>query len=78
MDAPLGERERLKLQIIARAQLPLAEQRAELEDSLISFVEAAWPSLDPSPYQPSWAIDAWNRGIVCITALQHCCPLHPN
>ena len=28
MDAPLTERERLKLQIIARAQLPLAEQRA--------------------------------------------------
>jgi hypothetical protein len=47
MDAPLGERERLKLQIIARAQLPLAEQRAELEDSLISFVEGAWSSLDP-------------------------------
>jgi predicted phage terminase large subunit-like protein len=58
MDAPLTERERLKLQIIARAQLPLAEQRAELEGSLLSFVEAAWPSLDPSPYQPSWAIDA--------------------
>jgi hypothetical protein len=38
--------------------LPLAEQRTELEDSLISFVEVAWPSLDPSPYQPSWAIDA--------------------
>jgi hypothetical protein len=48
MDAPLSERERLKLQIIARAQLPLAEERAEFEDSLINFVEAAWPSLDPS------------------------------
>ena len=58
MDAPLTERERLKLQIIARAQLPLAEQRAELEGSLLSFVEGAWSSLDPSPYQPSWAIDA--------------------
>src|SRR5262249_26500439 len=58
MDAPLSERERLKLQVIARAQLPLAEERAELEDSLISFVEAAWPSLDPTPYQRSWAIDA--------------------
>ena len=58
MDAPLTERERLKLQIIARAQLPLAEQRAELEDSLISFVEGAWSALDPSPYQRSWAIDA--------------------
>jgi hypothetical protein len=58
MDAPLGERERLKLQIIARAQLPFAEQRAGFEDSLIRFVEGAWSSLDPAPYQPSWAIDA--------------------
>src|SRR5262249_43109431 len=58
MDAALSERERLKLQVIARAQLPLAEERAKLEASLISFVEGAWPSLDPSAYQPSWAMDA--------------------
>ena len=31
MNAPLSERERLKLQVIGRAVLPLAEQRAELE-----------------------------------------------
>jgi len=58
MDAALSERERLKLQVVARARLPLAEERAELEDSLLSFVEGAWPSLDPSPFQPCWAIDA--------------------
>jgi predicted phage terminase large subunit-like protein len=67
MDAPLSERERLKLQVIGRALLPLAEQRAELEDSLISFVEAAWPSLDPSPYQPSWAMDAVCEHLEAVT-----------
>jgi hypothetical protein len=34
MDAPLSERERLKLQVIGRALLPLPEQRAALEASL--------------------------------------------
>jgi hypothetical protein len=29
---------------MARAMLPLAEERAALEGSLIDFVEAAWPS----------------------------------
>jgi hypothetical protein len=28
------------------------------QDSLIHFVEGAWPSLDPTDYQPCWAIDA--------------------
>jgi hypothetical protein len=56
MDVSL--RERLIYQVIARAKLPLAEERAELEGSLLKFVEAAWPSLDPAPYQSSWAIEA--------------------
>jgi len=34
--------ERLSLQVIARAKQPLAEERVELEDSLLAFVEAAW------------------------------------
>jgi hypothetical protein len=54
----LSERDRLKLQVIARAKLPVAEERAELEADLLAFVEAAWSSIDPSPYEPSWAIDA--------------------
>src|SRR6516162_10125106 len=58
MESEPSLRERLTLQVIARAMLPLAEERAELEDSLLSFVEGAWPSLDPSPFQPCWAIDA--------------------
>jgi hypothetical protein len=65
MDASL--RERLTLQIIARAKLPLAEERAELEDSLIGFVEGAWPSLDPTDYQPCWAIDALCEHLQAVT-----------
>lgn len=65
MDASL--RERLILQVIARAKLPLAEERAELEDSLLSFVEGAWPSLDPSAYQPCWSIDALCEHLQAVT-----------
>jgi predicted phage terminase large subunit-like protein len=54
----LSERERLTLQVIARAKLPLAEKRAELEADLGAFVEAAWPNIDSAQYQSSWAIDA--------------------
>src|SRR5215469_12399726 len=46
------------LQVIARAKLPLAEKRAELEGDLGAFVEAAWPNIDSAEYQSSWAIDA--------------------
>jgi hypothetical protein len=46
-------RERLKFQVIARAMLPLAEERAALEGDLLSFVEGAWPSLDLSQFQPA-------------------------
>ena len=47
--ASLSLREKLTLRVIARAKLPLAEERAKLEGSLLKFVEAAWPSLDPAP-----------------------------
>src|SRR5271165_185484 len=60
-------RERLTLQIIARAKLPQAEKRAELEGSLIDFVEGAWPSLDPTDYQPCWAIDALCEHLQAVT-----------
>ena len=36
----------------------IAEENELLEGSLIDFVEAAWPSVDTSEYQQSWAIDA--------------------
>lgn len=65
--AHISLRERLALQVIARAKLPLAEERAELEDSLISFVEAAWPSLDPTEYQSCWAIDALCEHLQAVT-----------
>ena len=38
--------------------LPLAEEREELEGSLIDFVEAAWPNIDSAEYRSSWAVDA--------------------
>jgi predicted phage terminase large subunit-like protein len=60
-------RERLTLQVIARARLPLAQQRAELEDSLLGFVEAAWSSLDPSAYQACWALDALCEHLQAVT-----------
>src|SRR5215831_15709339 len=34
------------------------EKAERLEASLINFVEAAWPAIDPAEYQPCWAIDA--------------------
>ena len=60
-------RERLTCQVIARAMLPLAEERAGLEGDLLSFVEGAWPSLDPSPFQPSWAIEAVCEHLQAVT-----------
>src|SRR5262249_985940 len=65
MEASL--RQRLTYQVIARAKLPLAEERAKLEGSLLKFVEAAWPSLDPAPYQPCWAIDALCEHLQAVT-----------
>ncbi len=63
----LSEREQLIYRVIARAKLPLAEERAELEGSLLKFVEAAWPSLDPAPYMRSWAIDALCDHLEAVT-----------
>src|SRR5262249_15368152 len=42
----------------AAAQERDVEQALRLEGSLIDFVEAAWPAIDPAEYQPCWAIDA--------------------
>jgi hypothetical protein len=36
----------------------LEGERLRLEGSLIDFVEAAWPFIDPAPYESNWAIDA--------------------
>lgn len=47
--------------------LPLVRERDALEASLIEFVEAAWPSIDPSEYQPSWAIDALCEHLQAVT-----------
>jgi hypothetical protein len=47
--------------------LPLAEERDVLESSLLTFVEGAWPSLDPSAYQSCWAIDALCEHLQAVT-----------
>jgi hypothetical protein len=43
---------------MARAMLPLAEERAELEDDFRSFIEQAWPSIESAPFVGGWVIDA--------------------
>ena len=53
-----AERERLQLQVIARARLPLVEKRAEYENNFGLFVEAAWPSIDPAPFMGGWVVEA--------------------
>ena len=65
----LSERERLMLQVIARAK-PLAEKRAELEGDLSAFVEAAWSSVDSAPYESNWAIDALCQHLEAVASGQ--------
>lgn len=43
------------------------EDRVDLENSLVHFVEAAWPSFDPAQYQQSWAIDALCDHLQAVT-----------
>ena len=38
--------------------LPRVRAREELEDDLGAFVRSGWATIDPAPYQPTWAIDA--------------------
>ena len=33
------------------------DEALRLEESFIDFIEAAWPSIDPSEFQPNWAVD---------------------
>jgi hypothetical protein len=33
------------------------EDALRLEGDFVAFIEAAWPHVDPSPYQSNWAID---------------------
>src|SRR5215469_13666245 len=52
--------DRLDREIAARkaAQAsPLDEEALRLEEDFRAFIEAAWSSVDPSPYQSNWAID---------------------
>ena len=63
----LSERDLLMARVIARAKLPLAEERERLEGSLLEFVEAAWTSIDPAPFAKSWAISALAEHLEAVT-----------
>lgn len=46
----------------------IVEQRERCQDSLIEFVEAAWPTFDSAPFQSCWAIDAMADHLECIAS----------
>jgi predicted phage terminase large subunit-like protein len=54
----ISERQMLRYRVAARALLPHVQRRAELEGSLLKFVEASWPSIDSAEYSKSWAVEA--------------------
>lgn len=61
-----------QLQARARRDRLLRELNARLlreyyEDNFIAFVEAAWPSIDPSEYKQCWAIDALAEHLQAVT-----------
>lgn len=41
-----------------QSELNKRQEKERLEANLIDFVEAAWPVIDPAPYQGNWHIDA--------------------
>jgi hypothetical protein len=41
--------------------------RERYESDLLAFVEAAWPSIDPTEYQPNWAIEALCEHLQAVT-----------
>src|SRR4029077_16806919 len=45
----------------------LEGERLRLENSLIEFVEEAWPYVDAAEYQPNWAIDALCEHLQAVT-----------
>jgi len=45
----------------------LEGERLRLENSLIEFVEEAWPYIDAAEYQPNWAIDALCEHLQAVT-----------
>lgn len=59
--------ETLRKLAYAKMRLPRAQERDRLEGSLIDFVRAAWPWIDSSEYQDSWAIEALCRHLQAVT-----------
>jgi hypothetical protein len=67
VNAPLSLRDQLVLRVMARAKLPAAIERAGLEGSLLKFVESAWSSIDPAPFESCWAIGALTEHLEAVT-----------
>ncbi len=51
----------------AKMRLPIVEKIERCEDSLINFVEGAWPSIDPSAYKKNWAVDGLCEHLEAVT-----------
>lgn len=49
------------------SRLRLLEEAERLEGNLTEFVRAAWPSIDATPYQDSWAIEALCDHLEAVT-----------
>ncbi len=59
-----------RLRLLEQRLLREAERRAEildLEGSLTKFVKAAWPAVDNSEFQDSWALDALCEHLEAVT-----------
>ena len=52
--------ERIEAEIAARKAAAAGrddDEALRLESDLSAFVEAAWPSMDPTEYMPNWAVE---------------------
>lgn len=54
-----------KLQLLAERDRRFTKRRCE--DSLIEFVQQAWPSIDPAPWQDNWALEGLCDHLEAVT-----------
>lgn len=54
----VATKERLAALKTKMDRLALLEERQQCQESLMFFVERAWPHVDPSPYMSNWALEA--------------------
>ena len=61
---PAARRRKLESRI---SQLQLAEEREQCEESLLTFLEHAWPYVDNSEFQSCWAFEAMCDHLEAVT-----------